>query len=107
MKRILIILLVTPLFLFAQDRYTVSGTISEGSTGETLFGASVYLEGESIGSTTNEYGFYSLSAPGGNYTLVVSYMGFEEQRMELQLDKDQNLNVELVELSNQLNEVVF
>lgn len=107
MKRILIILLVTPWFLFAQDRYTVSGTISEGSAGETLFGASVYLDGESIGSTTNEYGFYSLSAPSGNYTLVFSYMGFEEQRIEIQLDKDQNLNVELIELSNQLNEVVI
>ena len=90
----------------AQERYTVSGTIMDGSNGETLFGASVFLEGTTIGVTTNEYGFYSLTAPKGNHKIIVSYIGFTELKKEITLDRDQKMDFEIMEFSTQLDEIV-
>jgi hypothetical protein len=56
---------------------------------------------------TNEYGFFSITAPKGNYTLVVSYLGYEELSKDLVLDVDQSQNLEVKELSTQLDEIVI
>jgi hypothetical protein len=99
------ILLLLSIQICAQE-YTISGTLKDASNGETLFGASIYLKNTSYGTTTNEYGFFSLSAPKGKYTLVISYIGFTEQQQEIVLASNLNLNLELKENSTQLNEVV-
>jgi len=91
----------------AQNSYSIRGTIKDVSNGETLLGATVFLKGTSNGAVTNEYGFYSLSATEGSYTVVVSYLGYETFTKELQLTSDQTLNFEMTEASNQLNEVVI
>ncbi|WP_194530649.1 TonB-dependent receptor [Zobellia roscoffensis] len=90
----------------AQENYTVSGKISDKEDGETLFGASVFLEGTTIGVVTNEYGFYSITAPKGNYRLLISYMGYSEEYQEITLDKNQKLDFEIMAVSTQLEEVV-
>ena len=107
MKRLFVLFLFISSVIFAQNNYSISGTIKDQSSGETLFGATVFIENSSIGTTTNEYGFYSITVPEGNYTLVISYLGFEDSRKEITLNSDQNLNIELSESSNQLNEVVL
>ena len=57
----------------AQIKHSVSGYIKEKKSGEVLIGASVYLlELPKIGAVTNSYGFYSITAPAGTYTLVIS-----------------------------------
>ena len=86
---------------------TISGIVEEATNGETAFGASVYLKGTSIGGMTNEYGFYSISAPKGTYTLVVSYIGFQDINKEILLDQNQKINFKLEESSTQLDEVVI
>ncbi|AYN69721.1 TonB-dependent receptor [Euzebyella marina] len=90
----------------AQQSFTINGSITDIDNGETLFGASILLEGTTIGVVTNEYGFYSLSAPSGQYNLIISYMGYHSQVKEIQLNRDQKLNFELAEESTQLEEVV-
>ncbi len=90
----------------AQTNYTLSGTISDQNNGETLFGASVFLKGTTIGVVTNEYGFYSLTAPEGEYTLIISYIGFAETTRQVVLNKDQKIDLEISEFSTKLNEVV-
>ena len=107
MKKLPVLLLLFSSIMWAQNNFSISGTIKDQSSGETLFGASVFILDSSIGTTTNEYGFYSITAPEGNYTLVVSYMGFDDIRKEIVLSSDQNLNIELAESSNQLNEIVL
>lgn len=89
----------------AQTNYTLSGTISDQSDGETLFGASVFLKGTTIGVVTNEYGFYSITAPEGEYTLNISYMGYSEVNQEVTLSSNQKLDFEISEFSTQLEEV--
>ncbi len=100
-------LLLLSCFVHAQENYTINGTVSDAANGETLFGASVFLKGSTTGVITNEYGFYSLTAPKGNYTLIISYVGFEEKSIDIVLDKNQKLNFEIKEFATQLDEVVL
>jgi len=90
----------------AQERFTLSGTISEASSNETLIGVTVAFPEMETGTITNEYGFYSISLPKGEYNLVISYLGFKEISQRLLLDKDQTMNFSLAEEAEQLNEVV-
>ncbi len=106
-KSILIILSFWVLSLHAQEKFSISGTVSDKSNGETLIGASIHIKGTNIGTTTNEYGFYSLTAPRGAYILIFSYIGFSDQENTIDLSRDRKLNIELGENSEQLNEVVI
>lgn len=96
MKRILLfILLISTGNLWAQTNHTISGYIKEAETGESLFGANVYLKETLKGSTSNQYGFYSITVPAGTYTLVISYLGFVKQEFPIELNKDIRKNVSL------------
>lgn len=99
-------LLVTTL-IFAQEKFTVSGSVKDFANGESVFGASVYLENTSSGAVTNAYGFYSLTAPEGSYNLVVSYLGYNTVKVEIKLNKNLNLSFELEEDTTSLDEVVI
>ncbi|MEW4925557.1 TonB-dependent receptor [Algibacter sp. 2305UL17-15] len=90
----------------AQNKFTISGTVTDVSNGETVFGASVFLEGTTIGTITNEYGFYSITAPEGNYKLVISYVGYATIRKKIDLSENQQINFEISEASTQLDEVL-
>ncbi len=94
-------------FISAQESYTIRGVVKDVDNGETMFGASVFLKGTSVGAMTNEYGFYSITAPKGNYTIVISYLGYEDKYLEINLDKDQTLNFEVKESSTMLDEIVI
>ena len=91
----------------AQEYFTVSGTIKDKKTGETLIGASISLQNASgIGTTTNEYGFYSLQLPKGPQSLVITYVGYNTFVATLDMVKSTVLNVEMDD-SVLLNEVVI
>lgn len=107
MKKLLVLFLLISNMLSAQDNYTTSGIIKDRSNGETLFGATVFLKDTTIGVTTNEYGFYSITAPKGNYTIIVSYVGYIEKGQEVVFDKNQKIDFEISEDAMQLEEVVI
>lgn len=97
MRSIFVILFLS-LFVFqasAQKKYTVSGYVKEKSNGENSFGASVYIKEILKGTTTNAYGFYSITLEEGEYTLVVSYIGFKDITQSIQLNKNIRLNFEI------------
>ena len=96
---------LTCMVAMGQTSHTISGTITDKSNGETLFGASVFLKGTTIGVVTNEYGFYSLTAPEGDYTLSISYIGYTEINKEVKLDANQKMDIEIAGFSTQLEEV--
>ncbi|PQJ09136.1 hypothetical protein CJD36_020290 [Flavipsychrobacter stenotrophus] len=102
----LIALLFTTYFSFAQQKYTISGTVNDKTTGETIIGAILRIEGKSAGTTTNEYGFYSLSLPAGSYIVMVDYIGYQEHMFSLTLEKDSILAISMVPKNKQLLEVV-
>ncbi|WBU89434.1 TonB-dependent receptor [Cellulophaga omnivescoria] len=99
------------LFIFAksnaQEKYTLYGTITEASSNETLIGVSITIPELQTGVITNEYGFYSLTLPKGSHTIIVSYIGFNEVKKQINLTKDTTLNLQLNEAVEELNEVIL
>lgn len=99
-------LLFYSLFTYAQDKHTLSGYIKDGSNGETLIGATVFVQQIEGGAVTNVYGYYSVTLPEGEYTIEYRYIGFQTLTKNITLDKDIRLDVELKEDNKQLEEVV-
>lgn len=93
--------------MFAQEKVTLSGTITDAATTETLIGASVYIKEIQAGTTTNEYGFYSLSVPKGTYTLQVSYVSFGTIEETVNLTTNVKKNYSLTSSASELQEVVI
>lgn len=80
----------------AQNSFTISGYVKDGSTGEDLIGANVYLQNDvTTGTSTNLYGFYSLTLPEGDYKVVFSFIGYQDQVQSISLIADQRVNVAL------------
>nr|HMQ43436.1 TonB-dependent receptor [Mariniflexile sp.] len=99
--------LLLSFILSAQQTHSIRGTIKDSNNGETLLGATVFIKGTSIGTVTNEYGFYSITAPQGQYILTISYIGYQTLSESIYLEKDETLNFELTEESTSLEEVVI
>jgi len=78
-----------------------------GPDGKALPFASVYVQGTSIGTTTNIEGAYQLELDKGEYNIVFQYVGFQQQTISVKLEKDITaLNVQLKELELQTEEVI-
>ena len=80
MKKILSLVCLSILVVLAASAQstTVSGTVTDNDTGETLIGLSVYVKDSNIGTTTDINGQYSLSVEGGLQQIVFSYTGYED-----------------------------
>ncbi|NOT38779.1 MAG: TonB-dependent receptor [Saprospiraceae bacterium] len=84
------------LTLFSQKNYTINGYITEKGSGESLIGVNIFLKNNAkIGTVSNTYGFYSLTIPEGNYEIVFSYIGYNNEIIAVQLSSDQTINVSL------------
>lgn len=102
------------LFVFLGMRYangqktvSVSGTVKDIKSGETLLGASVrVLENGRYGSSTNNYGYYVVSLPAGTYTFLFSFAGYKTDTVHVTLDKDLVKNVSMQAGSDELETVV-
>ena len=105
MRKLIFLLFYLPLSLMAQQKYTLSGSLSDAATGEELIGATVKVESLSKGTTTNLYGFYSLTLEEGEYDITFSYIGYTPQTQHVLLDKDIKINLELSESSELLDVV--
>ncbi|HDP75716.1 MAG TPA: TonB-dependent receptor [Bacteroidales bacterium] len=86
--------------------FSIYGRITD-SEGKPLAGASVTLENTYLGTYSGINGNYRLSqVRQGNYTLVASYLGFETVKVDVQVDKDVELNLQLRQSSQYLDAVV-
>lgn len=90
----------------AAPRYTLSGYVKDARTGEELPGATIMVRGTFKGTTTNAYGFYSISLPEGIYSFVFSYLGYETREQEFRLVANRTFNPELAPQQKLLEEVV-
>ncbi len=87
--------------------FTISGTISDKSSGENLIGVNVLVkDSKGQGTITNNYGFYSLTVKSGKYQIIYSYIGYISQIVEVDLTKNVKKNLELTPEDNELEEVV-
>ncbi len=96
MKKIIIsFFILLPFLLIGQDKFTISGYIEDAKTGEKLIEGNVWDDVSNSGTTSNLYGFYSITLPKDTVKISFSYMGYATQSFELFLDKDITLNVPL------------
>ena len=109
MRKLITILffsLFTLTFL-AQQKHTISGTVYDKKGNETLIGATIYFPDLSVGTTTNEYGFYSITISKGTHNISVSYLGFSDESKIIELNDKTSLDFYLSEMSQALDEVVI
>ena len=102
----LFLFLQCSLFCFSQQKFTLSGSVIEASSNETLIGVTIAVPELQTGVTTNEYGFYSLTLPEGNYEIQISYLGFQTLTETISLTKNLKLNFQMSEEAEQLDEVI-
>ncbi len=102
-----LLFLTTAFNAFSQEKFTLSGSVVDNSNNETLIGTSIVIvEAKSASTITNSYGFYSITLPKGDYTITVSYMGFETVQEKFSLTGNTTKNFKLFEKTSTLGEVV-
>ncbi len=106
MRYVTFLLMCVGLNTYAQS-YTLSGSITAADTQETILGVSIYAEGTSLGTVSNNYGVYSLTLPAGRYQIIYQNIGFEVASIQVDLDQDRNLDISLSVQSEELDEVVI
>jgi len=99
-KQILFILIFLSfsIVIYAQKAptYSISGNVKDAATGEDLIGAAVQVkELKNTGSISNVYGFYAITLPAGDYTLIYSFMGYTSKELKIHLDKNLQETIEL------------
>jgi hypothetical protein len=105
--RFLITFILLGIFLgaFSQQKYTLSGTISDADSGEDLAGAVLLVQNTNYSAICNSYGFYSITIPEGDYHMEVRLMGYENQYFQVKLYSNQVINLRMSVLSYELENI--
>jgi TonB-linked SusC/RagA family outer membrane protein len=104
----LALLLLAPGVAHAQQEGTVTGTVTDGDTGDPLPGASVQIRAINVGAATDTEGNFEFSAPAGEHTVSVSFVGYDEATKTIQVEANETttVNFTLQPSSAELDEVV-
>ena len=102
----ILLLLISNLSL-AQEKFTLSGFVSDIDSKETLIGVNIIVPELQIGTITNEYGFYSLTLPKGNHILQINYLGYRTKKENIILNEDITKNFGLKQQSEILDEIIL
>lgn len=103
---LLLIAFLSAISAAAQDKFTISGSITSQLTGEHLLSASIKVSNNTIGTVSNEYGFYSLTLPKGKYTIEISAVGYLEKSLDLVLDRNIQMDFALELKGKELQQVI-
>ena len=95
------------LLSYIKRMFTLSGTIKDNSSGEVLIGASVIISGTSLGTTTNSYGFYSITLPENEYSIEYRYIGYESVKHDINLNRNMEMIVPLKQIISELEELTI
>ena len=108
LKKFAIFFLIFTTFVgFSQQKYTISGTIKDSKSNETLIGVTVFITENNATVVSNEYGFYSITMAQGEYNLIISSVGYQSEQLKIVLDRNQKTNFVLVESGEQLEEIII
>ncbi|WP_343697235.1 TonB-dependent receptor [Flavobacterium sp.] len=102
-----LIIIFTTFNSFSQEKFTLSGTIKDSKNNETLIGVNIYIPTLKIGTTTNEYGFYSITLPKGEHQIEISYVGYQTIQYTIILNQNTKNNFSISESGEELREVVI
>lgn len=85
--------------------YTLSGYVTDAKSGESIFGAKVFIPSIKKGALTNNYGFYSLTVPSGKYVVEFRLSGVQTKKKEITLNSDVRYDMELGESIQDIDEI--
>jgi iron complex outermembrane receptor protein len=89
------------------QQYAIAGTVRDAQNGEALGGATVQLENTDHFAIANEAGNFRIEdMPAGNYTVVIRFLGFETEKVEVNVKEDVDLSIELTAAVQMTEEVV-
>ncbi len=91
--------------LFAQKNVTISGYVRDSVSSENLYNATVFEQNSKQGTVSNAYGFFSFAVPAGQINIVISYVGYKQQYVNIKVTKDTLVNIKLIS-RNDIPEVV-
>ncbi|MEP1032950.1 carboxypeptidase-like regulatory domain-containing protein [Ekhidna sp.] len=85
--------------------YTVHGVLKNAESGEHIIGATVQVLGTKLGTTTNGYGYYTITLKEGSYNLQFSHLGYRLKKSEVSLYRTTYLEISILPKITQLEEV--
>ena len=91
---------------FSQGRFTLNGYVKDSLSGESIIGATVSVNGQSKGVTSNQYGFYSITLDAGNYIISVSHVSYLGKSIAVDLKESLSFNFDVISKSAAISEVV-
>lgn len=106
-KKLFFLFLLFSISIYGQEKITISGSVYDQSNNETLIGVSIYFTELNTGTTTNEYGFYSITIPKGTYKVQVNYLGFTSNIETINLEEKTTKNFSLFEETESLDEIII
>ncbi len=90
---------------FSQNKYTLSGTITDAESGEDLAGAVLSVQNTSYNTICNPYGFYSITIPEGNFSIEVQFVGYENQLLKVDLHYSHLINFRMKPVTYELENI--
>jgi hypothetical protein len=86
-------------------KVSLSGYVWDSKTGESLPGATIYLAESNLGTSSNNYGFYSLTVPKGKYDILFTFVGYSPKKVDVELHQNEFISVKIDELNAEIEEV--
>ncbi len=102
-----ILFIISSITAVAQEKFTISGTVSDKDSGETLIGINVLVPSQNAGTVTNVYGFYSMTLPAGSHKIQYSSIGYTSEILTIDLQASITKNISLSENLESLTEVII
>ena len=88
-------------------QFTITGKVVDSTTKEPLFGASVFAQNTTSGTTTNREGEFSLSLKSGGYELIVSFTGYQSREIRISNNDNNPLQIEMTKEEKAMEEVII
>ena len=117
-KAVVILLAFIPLLVFSQNktgaasgrpdshRVTLNGYVRDSLSGELIIGATITINGQGKGVTSNQYGFYSITLDSGTYNISISHVSYVQKTIEFIFDADKTFNFDLLPRPSLNTEVI-
>ena len=88
------------------NRFSLNGYVRDSLSGESIIGATISVNGQSKGVTSNQYGFYSITLDSGAYTISVSHISYVAKSIAVNLSSNQSYNFDIVSKTFANSEVI-
>ncbi len=100
-----LLLLASTFNLYSQQNFTISGYILDKSSDEAIIGANIIIPELNTGTVSNTYGFYSITVSGGIYNFNYSILGYSDENIKINVNKNQTFDIYLQQSFEELDEV--